>query len=92
VPKPLVLTHHRKFEAAAMLTAKLFQNGKSQAVRLPKDCRFDGSEVCVKKIGDLLLLFPRDKEWDIFMQGINNFSDDFTVERMNDEPEGAAKS
>jgi antitoxin VapB len=74
-----------------MLTAKLFQNGKSQAVRLPKDCRFDGSEVCVKKIGDLLLLFPRDKEWDIFMRGINGFSDDFSVDRMNDVPEGAVE-
>ena len=67
-----------------MLTAKLFQNGKSQAVRLPKECRFECDEVCIKKIGDLVLLFPRDKEWDIFMRGVNGFSDDFNVERIND--------
>ena len=70
-----------------MPTAKLFQNGKSQAVRLPKEFRFEGDEVCIKKIGDLVLLFPQDKEWDIFMSGVNGFSDDFNVERINDVPE-----
>jgi hypothetical protein len=34
-----------------MNTAKLFKNGQSQAVRLPEDCRFTGSEVHIKKIG-----------------------------------------
>ena len=70
-----------------MLIAKLFQNGQSQAVRLPKECRFEGNEVCIKKIGDLVLLFPRDKEWDIFMSGINGFSADYSVERLADLPE-----
>jgi antitoxin VapB len=70
-----------------MLTAKLFQNGQSQAVRLPKEFRFEGEEVCIKKIGDLVLLFAREKEWDIFMRGINGFSEDFTVERYGDIPQ-----
>ena len=69
-----------------MPTAKLFRNGQSQAVRLPKECRFDGDEVCVKKVGDLVLLFPENKKWDIFMRGINGFSDDFNVERQNSTP------
>jgi len=68
-------------------TAKLFQNGQSQAVRLPKEYRFNKDEVCIAKIGDLVLLFTQDKKWDIFMEGINGFSDDFNVERINDIPE-----
>ena len=35
-----------------MLTAKLFENGRSQAVRLPKECRFDGDEVMINKVGE----------------------------------------
>ena len=70
-----------------MLTAKLFQNGQSQAVRLPKEFRFDGDEVYIKKIGNLVLLIPRCKEWEIFMNGINGFSEDFEIERLNDLPE-----
>ena len=72
-----------------MATTKLFQNGQSQAVRLPKEFRFEGEEVCIKKIGDLVLLYPPDKEWDIFMEGINGFTDDYgaNISRLNDLPE-----
>jgi antitoxin VapB len=41
-----------------MQTAKLFANGKSQAVRLPKEFRFEGNEVVVKRLGSAVLLFP----------------------------------
>lgn len=63
-----------------METAKLFANGKSQAVRLPKECRFPGDEVYAKKVGDAVLLFPKDKVWQIFMEGLGGFSDDFLSE------------
>lgn len=49
-----------------METAKLFRNGNSQAVRLPKDCRFPGSEVGIARIGDMVVLYPEGKAWDIF--------------------------
>lgn len=39
-------------------TAKLFMHGRSQAVRLPKEFRFEGSEVKVSKIGDKVILEP----------------------------------
>ena len=39
-------------------TAKLFMHGRSQAVRLPKDFRFEGKEVKVTKIGDKVILEP----------------------------------
>ena len=42
-----------------MMTAKLFENGRSQAVRLPKECRFSGDEVAVNKVGDIVILTPK---------------------------------
>jgi len=42
-----------------MTTAKLFQHGGSQAVRLPKAFRFEGSEVVIEKQGDEVILKPR---------------------------------
>ena len=50
-----------------METAKLFSNGGSQAVRLPKSCRFIGNEVMVKKVGDIVMLFEADKALDNFL-------------------------
>lgn len=41
-----------------MQHAKLFVNGKSQAVRLPKEFRFEGGEVVVKRLGDAVILLP----------------------------------
>ena len=60
-----------------MTTAKLFANGQSQAVRLPKEFRFEGDEVYIKKIGNAILLFPKGMEWDMFIDGLAGFSDDF---------------
>jgi len=39
-------------------TAKLFMHGRSQAVRLPKEFRFEGTEVRVSKVGDKVILEP----------------------------------
>ena len=60
-----------------MLTAKLFANGSSQAVRLHKEVRFIGTEVYVQKIGSSLMLVPKDKAWETFLEGINDFTDDY---------------
>ena len=60
-----------------MLTAKLFQNGRSQAVRLPKEFNFIGSDVLIQKIGEAVILFPKDRVWETFMHGLNGFTDDF---------------
>ena len=38
--------------------AKVFKHGRSQAVRLPKEFRFEGSEVRVTKVGDRVILEP----------------------------------
>jgi antitoxin VapB len=39
-------------------TAKLFMHGRSQAVRLPKEFRFEGTEVRVSRVGDKVILEP----------------------------------
>ena len=63
-----------------MQTASLFTNGRSQAVRLPKEFQFRGEKVYVKKIGDAVILVPFDREWEVFLHGLNSFSDDFMSE------------
>ncbi|WP_295088347.1 type II toxin-antitoxin system VapB family antitoxin [Ruminococcus sp.] len=60
-----------------MLTAKLFTNGSSQAVRLPKEVRFHGTEVYVHKDGTSLMLVPKEKAWENFMEGIDSFTNDY---------------
>ena len=63
-----------------MEVAKIFANGQSQAVRLPKGCRFSGKEVYAQKVGDAVLLLPKEKVWEVFMEGLSNFSSDFMPE------------
>lgn len=70
-----------------METAKLFENGKSQAVRLPKRCRFEGSEVFVRKVGAAVMLFPKQQSWKIFLSGLNSFTDDMFSEGREKEIE-----
>jgi antitoxin VapB len=55
----------------------LFVNGRSQAVRLPKEYKFHGESVYVQKVGEAVILVPFEKEWEVFMHGVNSFSDDF---------------
>ena len=70
-----------------MKTAKLFTNGRSQAVRLPKDCRFSGEEVYVRKLDGLVILIPKDDPWRSFVESLDEFSDDFMKERIQPEAE-----
>lgn len=59
-----------------METAKIFENGRSQAVRLPKNFRFDVDEVVVQRLGDAVILVPKEALWQTFMDGVNGFTDD----------------
>ena len=63
-----------------MMTAKVFENGRSQAVRLPKDYRFSMDEVLISRVGEIVLLMPKTKSWDSFLKAIEMFSDDFMRE------------
>lgn len=64
-----------------MHTAKLFINGKSQAVRLPKEFRFEGTEVIVKRVGNTVMLFPRRYDPREFKKMIESLDPDFRIER-----------
>lgn len=62
-----------------MNTAKLFWSGRSQAVRLPRDFRFDGTEVRIRKAGNAVILEPVASDWD-WLDTLGIFSDDFMAD------------
>lgn len=63
------------------MEAKLFKNGQSQAVRLPKQFRFEGTAVSIQKIGDSVVLSPLAHTWDSFFEAAADFSPDFMEQR-----------
>ena len=67
-------------------TAKIFTNGGSQAVRLPKSCRFDDDEVLVNRIGSIVILIPKNDRWETMKTGLELFTDDFLREEIEDLP------
>jgi antitoxin VapB len=62
-------------------TAKVFQNGKSQAVRLPKEFRFEGSEVGIRWQGNEVVLSPRQDQMQRFLASLAMFDDNAVIER-----------
>lgn len=69
-----------------MQIAKLFKNGRSQAVRLPKEYNFSGDSVFIHKVGEVVILFPKDRVWETFLEGLEGFSYDFMADgRMQPE-------
>ncbi len=65
-----------------METAKVFMSGRSQAVRLPKEYRFDVDEVYINRIGDAVILTPVGSLADAFDRGAALLTDDFLSEPM----------
>ncbi len=61
--------------------AKIFQNGQSQAIRLPKAYRFDGNTVFIKRIGNAVILLPEQHSWQTLFDSLDQFSADFMDER-----------
>ena len=70
-----------------MKTAKLFKNGESQAVRLPKEFRFSGTEVLIQRVGDAVVLLPKAKSWDALFASLAKFSPDFLATRDDAPPQ-----
>jgi antitoxin VapB len=65
-----------------MQTAKIFTNGRSQAIRLPKEFRFSGDDVYINKIGKLVVLIPKDDPWSVLANSLEQFSSDFMDDRI----------
>ncbi|MBO8143300.1 MAG: antitoxin [Thermodesulfobacterium sp.] len=67
-----------------MKVAKLFNNGRSQAVRLPKEFRFKEKEVYITKIDDFVVLIPKKDKWELakkLLMEIEDFTDEFMENR-----------
>jgi antitoxin VapB len=76
--------HHDRYpieRRRRMLTARVFRNGRSQAVRLPKECRVRGKDVYVHKLEGVLLLVPKGDPWAALVRSLGRFSEDFMAER-----------
>ena len=71
-------------EVISMDTAKVFMSGRSQAVRLPKEYRFDDDEVYINKVGNVVMLYPKNDEWANFFNGASLFTDDYMSEPLED--------
>lgn len=67
-----------------MLTAKVFQSGNSQAIRIPKEVQTDQKELNIRKFGDCYILYPTDDPWYPLRQAIGTLPDDFMDDR--DQP------
>ena len=75
-----------------MDTAKLFKNGRSQAVRLPKRYAFTGTEVYVTRVNGIVMLVPKGKGvWKPFLESLDMFTEDFmSGDRQQGRPEKRA--
>ena len=69
-----------------MATARLFWSGRSQAVRLPKDFRFPGAEVRIRRHGSAVILEPMTEDWS-WLDAIAGKLDDDFVEAVKEQPE-----
>ncbi len=72
-------------------TAKLFKSGRSQAVRLPKALRFEGSEVIVRRFGNGVLLLPLEAPWSLMREALEEFEPGFEIEREQPQQDAPAE-
>ena len=70
-----------------MRTAKVFKNGRSQAVRLPKEFRLPGKDVYVRKLDQMIVLLPKKNPWGALVKSLDRFSADFLSERRQPGPQ-----
>lgn len=64
-----------------MDTAKVFDSGNSQAIRIPKKFKLKGKEAYITKIGDAIVILPMKQKWSSLIDSIDKFSDDFLMDR-----------
>ena len=78
---------HAKSEpkSAEPRTARLFRNGRNQAVRLPKEYELDAEEVYIQREGEKLIITPKPRSWEAYFEHGRRLSDDFP-ESIEDVP------
>ncbi len=67
--------------------AKIFMNGRSQAIRLPKEFRFDTDEIYITKQGQNIIISPKKPTWGEFFDSDSTFGDDFLKNRNDTDPQ-----
>jgi len=60
-----------------MELAQITTNGQRQILTLPRDIHFPDNSVYIQRVGNAVLLVPQDKQWEVFLNGLNRFSNDF---------------
>ncbi len=68
-----------------MHTTRPFMSGRSQAVRIPKEYRFEDTELIVNRIGSSLVITPKDAIQEAFFSGLSMFTDDFLADGRPEE-------
>jgi antitoxin VapB len=66
-----------------MFTTKVFKSGNSQAIRIPKEYQVDAEEVFINKIGNTIIISPKNDPWRIFKESLDDFSDDYFFDGRN---------
>ncbi|MCT7981379.1 antitoxin [Laspinema olomoucense] len=64
-----------------METAKLFMSGNTQAVHLPESYHFSGDEVVIKRLGNAVVLLPKENPWQVMFDAIEEFPESLQIER-----------
>ena len=67
-------------------TAKIFTNGGSQALRIPKEFRYNTNEVMVNRIGNIMIVTPMNNKWSGLLQSLDMFTDDFMADGRGELP------
>jgi antitoxin VapB len=73
------------YQVTMMDTAKLFRTGRSQAVRLPKEYRFQGDEVRIRRHGQAVILEPVPGDWN-WLDAIAHSLDPDMIESVSERP------
>lgn len=66
-------------------TARVFMTNRSQAVRLPKEFQFATAEVFIRREGEDVILSPRPRDWEAYLDSAPTASDEF-MEGVEDPP------
>jgi antitoxin VapB len=79
--------YHKEASVERADRAKIFWSGRSQAVRLPKDCRFEGTEVRIRRRGDAVILEPIPTDWRWLDELVPSGVDADLIEAVEDRTE-----
>jgi antitoxin VapB len=66
-----------------MQTTKVFKSGNSQAIRIPKEYQVEDEELIINKVGNTIILFPKNDPWGLFKKSLGEFTDDYFAEGRN---------